>query len=252
LLGLLLSLAGPEGAGRAAVRRVRLAVPLACLGSGVLLLGLHVGTTRLSPTHPQPDHLTYWLDADRSVASWLSLDGAPDPWTRRYLGDQPAKRRLSDYLPTKPERTALVAGAPVVSLPPPRAEVLQDRISGQDRIVQLRLSSPRRAQALRLFITSAVQVREAIVGDTVLRYPTSPQSWWLKASTVPPSGVEVTLTVRRGQALSLLLVDTSPGLQAAGGPVAPRPPSLLGYFEPVMPEDSSTFVARRISLEGGA
>jgi hypothetical protein len=215
----------------------------------VLLLGLHAITMRPSPVHPRTDHLTYWLDADRSVASWLSLDRTPDPWTQRYLGSQPAKRPLRDYLPTKPDRTVLVAGAPTVTLPPPRVQILQDRTSGQERVVRLRLSSPRRAPTLRLFVTSDAPVREAVVAGRVLRYPRPPPSWWLKASTVPDAGMEVTLTVQSGRTLSMLLVDTSSGLPV---PVAPRPPSRVPYAEPIMPEDSSVFVARRVSLDAGA
>jgi hypothetical protein len=46
--------------------------------------------------NPQPDSLSYALNADTHQALWISEDAEPDAWTAQFLGTDFKRMRSSD------------------------------------------------------------------------------------------------------------------------------------------------------------
>ena len=75
--------------------------------------------------HRQSNHILYALNAATQRALWISSDTRPDEWTEQFFGKQPLRGPLAEPFPLG-RRDYLQAPAPVASLRPPEAQVLED------------------------------------------------------------------------------------------------------------------------------
>jgi peptidase M28-like protein len=216
------------------------------VAAGVLALGGIVAgglTAGVDQTRPRPNTLFYCLDGDAGHAVWASPDAAPDEWLRQFFSTGMERGALSECLPHS-SRTFMKSRAAVIAEPPPQAELLDDRWHGNARTLRLRISSPRRANVVAVFLDRMVEVRSATVNDR----PISPaaargaqQQWGLIYYGSPHEGIILTLEVAATQAstLRVKVIDQSLAL-----PVAPN----LAYQS--RPADSipSTYVASDSTL----
>ena len=228
----------------------RLAPSVLTLVCASVVLGMHVVRTEPSADRPLTDHLSYWWDADRSAGHWVGMGDGVDDWAGDVLGPDPTNAPLASYLPHHDGQVTASSATTVPPEPPerpepPEVEVLGSSPKASGRQIRLRVHSPRGAPTVRVFLDSSTEVRAATVAGNRLVYPDGVTGWWLLASTVPRDGLVIRLHVGDTGPLTLRVVDATPGLPA-GAPR--RPPDSIPYSAPLVPEDSSVYVVRRVYL----
>ncbi|HEX8352337.1 MAG TPA: M20/M25/M40 family metallo-hydrolase [Pyrinomonadaceae bacterium] len=209
-----------------------------CAATGLL-------TARFDPAHPRPDSVFYGLDSDTGRASWVSIDDAPDAWTRQFFQSAVERGPVPAFLPQVP-LDFMHSPAPAAPLPPPVATVLEDKTENGLRTLRLRLASARRAALLSVYVGPQAQVvASAVNGQAVSDQNTPPDTelgWGLNYFAPPAEGIELTLTTRTTQPLRLHLVDSTYGLpQQDGVSYQPRPDDVMPNLLPVT---DSTFVSK--------
>ena len=138
---------------------------------------------------------------------------------RRHAG------KLADFAYANRSRQYLVTGAPVASLPPPESKLLEDNTVDGVRNVRLRISSPRRAAMVSVYVDSPAKVLRAVVDNKVVYQAQAAEpNWGLRISGFPQEGIEMQLQVSPSEPLKIRLVDQSYGLpQLKGVSYTPRP-----------------------------
>jgi hypothetical protein len=192
---------------------------------GVLALGsLAWGAVdERSRERPPALSLVYALDAETGRASWLSENRRPDALAS-VLG--PAPRREAGRFLGDTGEALWTADAPLLPLPAPQVDVLEDRTEEGARLLRLRLRSPRGAPWVWLFFEGEVRVRRASVdgvpvrleGDAGRVWPG--ERWGLTHRGLPAEGLELSLLLEAPAPgpLALTVVDRSEGLPAPGRP----------------------------------
>ena len=220
------------------------AAALACIG---LLLG---GVIRpdFDTAHPKPNSIFYGLDANAGTAIWGSMDREPDQWSARFLSAQPQSKPLPAFFSATDPFAYLQTVAPVAPLDAPHVELLDDRTNDGIRTLHMRITSPRRANVLTLFLDSKVEVLRASVNGNLIDDSNTPAlksfagDWILCYYAVPPEGIDLKAEVRTSEPLKVRLVDLSYGLtQMQGTPSTDRPD---GVIPASMPDNNSTLVSK--------
>ncbi|MGA8113261.1 MAG: peptidase, partial [Actinocatenispora sp.] len=244
---------GSTGAGRGSGRR-RLAVPAALLVVAVGCGVVGFAVDGFDADHPAPVHLTYALDADSGRAFWASSQpaagqtGEARRWLARYVGT--GTSMVGDRYPmlgnstdgrmrTGPARAADLSG--------PRLSTVASH-PGPDgyRTLRLRLTSPRGAPIVGLYLPAGTRIRSATVqGRRVVPRRAGPWALSVTFFAAPPEGITVELTLR-GTARARIL-DESDGLTGLPG-YRPRP---AGVGVAPAHDADETVVARTVTLATG-
>jgi hypothetical protein len=196
-----------------------LAVTLALVAAGG---GLAVD--RWEPARPQPTHLAYVLDHDTRTARWVSLESSPGTWTARFVRD---KADVSAAFPMLPAGKHAVGQAEPTTIAPPEVAILADTITGNERMVRLRLAPRRPVRLLAVYgeIGNRRIVRASAAGRDVPAHLDRLDRFGLEFHAVPADGFELTLVMTGPEPLRLRLVDGSDGLDGLPG-FRPRPASV--------------------------
>lgn len=129
----------------------------------------------LDAAQPVPVHLTYTLEADSGQAQW-AVPIHPDraaaqpahPWLQALV-----EREEPDPTPGAwPDRRAHVGAAPPADLAPPQITVTGESGSGEERTLDLEISSPRGATGLHLVFDGPAS--QVVVGGRTLPEPSTP------------------------------------------------------------------------------
>jgi len=220
-------------------------LPAAC--ALVCAVCLAVGALRPTPNReaPRTDSIYYGMDKDTGKAVWFSLDQQEDDWTAHYLGANPRRAALPQYVPFTSWQY-LTHEAPAVYLPAPLIERIEDRSDGSSRTLRLRVSSPRGAPRIYVYGDERYQVLDADVDSTPIEankafvglkpgqraYAFRMQRWGLCHFNVPKQGIVVRMHIK-GPVLEyrMEVVDQSYGIAGLPG-AAPRPESMIPF--PIM------------------
>ena len=206
------------------------------VGLALAALGLFVAGGLLSgfdAEHPRPDNVFYALDADSGRARWATLDEETDAYTSRFVGPDAEGGSLEDFLPFGPP--GLLDEAPPLPLAAPAVEVLDDATSGDTRTLRVRVSSPRGAENLSLWLESddpedpdTPVVSAAVDGEPVGEAENPGwDRWAMEYHGLPEDGVELTLETRPNVPVRLRVADHSAGLPAVPGVDEARPPDTM-------------------------
>jgi hypothetical protein len=200
-LGLLVPLLAMMGSG------TRLAS--VALLSGFAALAMGSLTAGFDADHPRQQSLFYALNAQEKRAFWLSADKELSQWASAFFA-----------LPNKPQQLPEIFGdnakalwakpAPLLALPPPIVETLEDRtISGQRKLT-IRVKSIRQAPKLKVTV-EGVGVLQSTVGGQP--YPQDVRSrWQLNAVGLGKEGLIIGLVVEPGRPFIVRVIDISQGL----------------------------------------
>jgi hypothetical protein len=197
--------------------------------------------------HRQSNHVLYSLDATTQRALWLSSDARPDEWTEQFFGKKPERGPLADSFPLA-RRVYLQAPAPVASLPPPEAQVLEDVTANGVRHMRLHLGSPRGAERISVQVSAEV-LSAAIDGKALALDTTASEAqkrWSLLFLALPKDGIELVLETRSTPRLSMRVVDESYRLpRLNGAAITARPAHMMpaAFFR-----SDVTLVSRNYSL----
>ena len=169
-------------------------------------------------TDPRQEYLWYSLDADRGAAMWASPDGPRSDWSRALLTTDPEP--LQPAFPWREHRPMYHGPAPVADLAAPQIEILEDTTGGSAREIRLRLTSPRNAQAVGLWVDDTTA---HVHGATVDGYRAEPADEFGFLFWAPgPDGIEVELTLSMlRNRLGLRVADLGDDLGVVPGFVPP-------------------------------
>ncbi|WP_166482229.1 M28 family metallopeptidase [Scytonema sp. UIC 10036] len=172
--------------------------------------------------HPKPNSIFYGLNTDTEKAIWASADKKPDEWTSQFLSQDTEKAKLAEYLPTV-SRKFLKSQAPVVLLTAPNIELLSDNTTDEVRSLRMRITSPRQARVLRVYIDSSTKILAAAINgkrignNDRLAHAEPGKQWGLHYYALPQEGIELTLELKSSQPLTIRTVDQSDGLPQIPG-----------------------------------
>lgn len=203
------------------------AAPFAVVGAFAVVACTLLGgyTNRDGATAPRQEELFYSLDADRGDAVWASPGRPRSDWSAELLTESPTP--LPDRFPWRPGTSLAHGPAPVASLEPPRVEMLSDIESDGGRMVQLRLSSPRGAPTLGLWVDGAT-VRAATVDGS----PVDPgANFGFVFTTASTDGIEVRLdldTTGPAEDVEVRVADVTSNLSVVPGYTPPEDKVVVG------------------------
>ena len=192
-------------------------LPLALLLAGGLEVARAIRYEKPSPERPLHSHVSYFLNADTGKAYWASAYQTTDDWNRQFF-HEPTTGPLTEVYPHAGIQY-LKGRAEVLPLPAPKAAVVQDSVAGEERLLRLRLSSPRQAAHLELVLQP--QAPDALLGVSLAGEALQLQPLETEEGPVYftrlhglPVGKEVDLELRlkAGTPLTLRLYDQRIGL----------------------------------------
>jgi hypothetical protein len=138
-------------------------LPCAGLCLGVVLIAADIVHHSYDAQHPKPDSISYWLDADTGVSSWMSFDSTFDAWASQFLTGTIEHGKLSN-LGWLNDLPFLRTPAPSVPLPSPEMKVTSASTAGGERILHVRIHSPRQARVVWVLVQQAAVLRATIDG----------------------------------------------------------------------------------------
>jgi hypothetical protein len=203
-------------------------LPIASFVLALILCGAAASATHYSATHPKPSLLAYALDADTGKAVWTSSTNRVDSWTAQYVGTSPTRGKLPDFLPVWYPSDFLQHDAPVISIAPPQAELLESAAADGIRTLRLHIRTPRHARTVHVGLTHG-EVLDASVNGHDLGKPSEarwhqPGNWGFDYANPPAEGIDVQLHVQAPGPVTIVVVDRSSGLPTIpGANLPPRP-----------------------------
>ena len=164
------------------------------------------------------------------------------------MPSSPGMRRSSSTRSTGPSPNSLRSPAPSAALPAPNVELLSDSKDSSDvRNLKLRVTSPRGAPSIRVYLDSGVEVLKAVVeGKVVDQDGASQKRWGINYQALPPEGIELSLQLRSHEPVKIRVMDQSyelPQLSASqkARPADTMPASLLPYSDSTLISKIFTF-----------
>jgi hypothetical protein len=233
--------------------RRRWTIPAALVALAAVCLGGQLIATRFDADTPQPDYIQYSLDADTGQTSWLSAGSRPDDWTRQFFANGYAAGRaaFSPGYYFEQQHDVITAPAPQVDLLAPTLTVLESRQQGDQRMVRLRIASPRNAPYAHLDLALPGELIGATVNGKPVNVADIPthrrQRFTLLYFGLPSGGVEVDLTLRGNGAITGTLVDYSNGLPSLPGLTVTRRPA--GFIPAPFDFRDPTAIHRRLEVQ---
>ncbi|AKD02563.1 M20/M25/M40 family metallo-hydrolase [Pontibacter korlensis] len=192
-------------------------LPLLLLLAGGVQLAMAVKGEKPSAERPLHSHVSYYLDADTGKAWWVSRSQTTDVWNQQFFSAA-TQGPLKEVYPhasiqyLKNETTTLTVPAPVV-------EVLQDSVAESERMLRLRLASPRGAAHLEVALqpqTPDALQSISLAGEALKLAPIEAGTgkvYFTRLHGLPESKeVTLDLQLNKGAHLTLYLYDQSIGL----------------------------------------
>lgn len=199
--------------------------------------------------HPRPDSIAYWLNADTGKGSWISLDERPDGWTSQFLTGGIERNKI-DIFGAPGGESVLKTDAPPLKLPAPKIVTLDDSVSGNERILHLRLTSLRHADVLWVALEKVTVLRATIGGKKLPSKTVEPNDrlWGFYYAVPPLDGIELDIAVGLADAPRLTLTDQTHGLSDIPGlHIKPRTEAQMPlHYYPAF--DSTILVSHSISV----
>jgi hypothetical protein len=216
---------------------------LGCMVSGSLMSGF-------DEQHPRQNSIFYGENADTRQAVWATLDAEPDAWTSQFFASGAQRGSINDYVPVRFD--LLYSPAPVAALPAPNVELLKDGQDNDARSLTMRITSPRGATAVRVYLDSDAEVLDATVDGKPAGHEKRPGNgrqtrWGINYQALPPEGIELTLKVRSNEPVKIRVMDQSyelPQFAEASFKARPTdtmPASLLPYSDSTLISKTFTF-----------
>lgn len=208
-------------------------------------------TSDFDASHPKQDNVFYALQADTGQAVWASSTNRGDDGTSPFFSTQATIIDLPDFFPGRSWRF-LTSQAPVAELAAPMIELLSDSLSSTERTLHLRVTSPRKAPIISLYVDADVVVRGTDVNGQMIKRevseanPAQGNRWSLRYYALPAEGIELTLVSQSPQTIRIKAVDQSYELPLISGPaLRPRSdrvmPAPLPLSEATLVSKSFTF-----------
>src|SRR5829696_1027145 len=190
------------------------AVPAIGVLLALLLLAIGFRVDVLDAEHPGQTSLAYAIDANQGTATWLSADPVLPPWTQQYITQQ--RSEVGDQFPGPLARARHAGPAPAWPVPPPEVTVTRAEQQGDNRVVQLHITAGGARRLDVAAITAGHHITATADDLAVEGAPPKPQTgrwnWAFIFEAVPPTGIDVTLTIQGAGPLPLRVLAYHDGL----------------------------------------
>jgi hypothetical protein len=224
-------------------------LPGACAFLSLSFISLGAFHSGYDAQHPRPDTIAYWLNADTGKGSWISLDETPDGWTSQFLAGGIEREKIDIFVAPGGE-SVLKTDAPPLKLSAPEIVTLDDSVSGNERILRLRLTSLRHADVLWVALEKVTVLRATIGGKKLPSKMVEPKDrlWGFYYAVPPPDGIELDIAVGLADVPRLTLTDQTNGLpEIPGLHIKPRTEDQMPlHYYPAF--DSTILVSHSISV----
>lgn len=211
-------------------------LPAVAALAGVGFLVAAALTSGSTPARPQPDNVLYGLNADTGSAIWASTAvggvAPPDAWSAQFFSGGTQQDRLPNFFPDAPNQF-IQSQAPAVTLAPPKVDLLDDKVSNGVRTLRLRVTSPRQAPLVFVYVVPSADVLGATVNGKPIDIRAAPAwaatlPWGLVYWAVPSEGIELALEANPSASLNVLAVDRTEGLpELPNTSFKPRPDTIV-------------------------
>lgn len=192
-------------------------LPGLLLFAGGIQLFRAIEAEKPSEVQPLHSHVSYYLNADDSVAVWASAYQRTDDWSKQFF-TAPTTGALTEIYPMA-SRQYLKNRAEAIPVAVPVAELKNEGIRPGVRTLTLRLHSPRGAAHLDLVLQPLQEgglLGAAINGEALPLGPIQTGHgpvYFAKVHGLPESKeVELEVRLKQGSGLTLYLYDISIGL----------------------------------------
>jgi hypothetical protein len=188
------------------------ALPAAAAAAAVVLLVLGVLMNAGGIERPA-DPIYYGLNTDTGKAVWASdITHHADRNSQFFAGSQD-KGTIEDFAYARKSKQYTLNPAPVAQLPAPEMSVLEDKSQDGVRTLRLRLTSPRQAGMVCVYVDSNSEILDASVNGVPVSDDTGANGpWGIQINGFPQQGAELQLKLKASDPLKLRLVDQSIGL----------------------------------------
>jgi hypothetical protein len=182
--------------------------------------------TNVAPVEPSVNRIYYALNVDTGKAIWASDLAQRDDRSSQFFTAATEKGNLGDFAYARKSKEYTVSAAPLAQLPIPELSVVDDKSVDGVRTLKMRLSSPRQAGMMFVYVDSDTEILSAAVNDKVVNDEPRGQ-WGLQIDGFPKQGVELRIQLKESQPLKIRLIDQSNGLPPvnAAAKVQPAIPS---------------------------
>lgn len=201
---------------------------------GVIIIIVCATSVGFSAGQPKLNTIFYGLNADTGKAVWASMEQRPDAWTQQFLSNDAKEGTMPEFFQGSSRGAYLQSPAPVASLVAPDIKVFDDRVDGDVRTLRLRVTSPRQAPVMAIYLDSQAEVLRATVNGKQVADNAVPASaarrnqWNMRYYGVPAEGFELVAEIKTTQPLKIRLVDQSYELpQIPGQSFTSRPPDMI-------------------------
>ncbi|MVM35893.1 M20/M25/M40 family metallo-hydrolase [Spirosoma sp. HMF4905] len=199
-------------------------LPIALLVLSIGLMLIAIDREQPSASHPLNNQLSYYQNTDTRQAFWASYYfKTPNDWSKQFF-PTPSYGKLTEMYPNGHRNSRneyLKNPAPLIDVATPIATVLSDKTTDSTRHLTLELRSVRGAAHLEmgLFVPTATDLRTAQINGQPLplkaEQTAQGPAYDLLFMGLPVSKtIQLTLELRAGSPLRLLLYDQSIGLPA--------------------------------------
>jgi hypothetical protein len=192
-------------------------LPSAMAALGIALIIYAHQSFKFDKDHPRQNNIFYALNADTGKATWASTDEQTDKWTSGFFSNESERGSIEEYLPNR-YNGFLKHAAPAIADRGPEVALLDDQTTDDVRVTRLRISSPRQAPIVLVYLDVTTPDLRATVDGKSIGDPDEPTPvsgnyrWGLVYSAVPPGGIELVLRMKTPQPLKLTVADRSFGL----------------------------------------
>jgi hypothetical protein len=211
----------PEGAGERTSWRPVAAVPTTALAVAAVCTLIGLSVDRFDAAHPVPSRLTYVLDRDTDVASWVSTERRPGAYTVGYVGSRFPLHADHPYLGGE----VWSGRAEPAELAAAQVETVSDTVLGSRRELTVRVTPQRpgvRVVVLDLRVDGGTVVAGRVAGRAVPAEELGGNRVWIVFHAPPGDGLQASFGIEGGGAVDLRVVDGSDGLDGLPGH-QPRP-----------------------------
>jgi hypothetical protein len=182
-------------------------IGVALIAGGSLSYGFNDNNARAN-------NLFYGLNADTGNAIWASIDERPDEWTSQFFTEGTPRVALNEFSLAS-SNGFMTAPATAVSLAAPSISIIEDKKDANSRRLRMRISSPRLAVGISLFIEPGAEIIEAAIDGKRINQDNlqgSHRVWGGTYYVIPSDGIDLMLEIKPDSSLHLTVVDISYGL----------------------------------------
>ncbi|WP_220627931.1 M20/M25/M40 family metallo-hydrolase [Pontibacter sp. HSC-14F20] len=192
-------------------------LPAFLLFTGGIQLFRAIEAEKPSPAQPLHSHVSYYLNADDDVAVWASAYKRTDDWNQQFFPN-PTTEALTEIYPMAAREYLKNEAAPI-PVQVPVASLVNEAIAPGERVLTIRLQSPRGAAHLDLVLQPTEEggmLGATINGEALTLGPLETAQgpvYFAKVHGLPDSKeVELQVRLKQSSGLQLYLYDVSIGL----------------------------------------